>query len=133
MALGADQRRHGRDAGQRGQATVELALVLPLVVLLALMILQAGLVAKDLLLVQHAAREAARAGAVDPSPAIARRAAADAGGLQSQRLTVIWSGGAERGDRGKAAVSYRSPTDVPLVGRLIDDVKLSAEVTVRIE
>ncbi|MDA3039340.1 MAG: 3'-5' exonuclease [Actinomycetota bacterium] len=68
-----------------------------------------------------------------PSAATARGAAIAAGGLQSQRLTVIWHGGTDRGDRGRASLSYRSPTEVPLVGHLIDDVTLSAEVTVRIE
>lgn len=133
MAPGADQRRRCRRPDQRGQATVELVLVLPVVVVLALSILQAGLVAKDLLLVQHSAREAARAAAVDPAATTARGAAAAAGGLRNERLTVIWSGGVESGDRGTASVSYRSPTEVPLVGRLIDDVTLSATVTVRIE
>lgn len=133
MAVGVGRRKKRRCVDQRGQATVELALVLPVVVLLALVILQAGLVAKDFLLVHHAAREAAWAAAVEPSAMTARSAASDAAGLLGDRLTVFWSGGAEPGDRGKASVSYRSPTQVPLVGRLIDDVTLSAEVTVRIE
>lgn len=133
MVVGVGRRKKRSCAGQHGQATVELALVLPVVVLLALMILQAGLVAKDFLLVHHAAREAARAAAVEPSATTARSAAAAAGGLKGDRLTVFWSGGADPGDRGTASVGYRSPTHVPLVGRLIDDVTLSAEVTVRIE
>src|SRR4029078_2878808 len=43
----------------RGQATVELALVLPLVVFALLAILQVGLVVRDQVAVVHAAREAA--------------------------------------------------------------------------
>ena len=50
----------------RGQATVELALVLPLVVFGLLAILQVGLVVRDQVAVVHAAREAARAASVDP-------------------------------------------------------------------
>lgn len=133
MTIGAGRYRRRWSVEQRGQATVELALVLPVVVLLALMILQAGLVAKDFLLVQHAAREAARAAAVEPSAPTARSAAVDAGGLSGHRLTVVWSGGSDPGDRGTASITYRSPTQVPLVGRLIGDVTLSGEVTVRIE
>src|SRR5918995_3019013 len=56
-----------------GQATVELALVLPLVAVLLLSIVQAAVLARDQILVTHAAREAVRAAAVDPDPAAARR------------------------------------------------------------
>jgi Flp pilus assembly protein TadG len=54
---------------------VELALVLPLVLLLLLGVVQVGLVVRDQILVVHAAREAAREAAVDPAPGAARRAA----------------------------------------------------------
>ncbi len=123
--------RRGRD--QRGQAVVELALVLPLVVLFALVVVQAGLVAKDLLLTHHAAREAARAAAVEPTAAAARSAAARAGGLEPSRLRVGLSGGADRGDTATASVTYRASTDVPLVGRLVGDITLRAAVSMRVE
>ena len=58
-----------RPAGDRGQASVELALLLPLLVLLLLVILQVGLLGRDVVLVTHASREAARAAATDPDPA----------------------------------------------------------------
>ena len=51
--------------GERGQATVEAALVLPLVALLLLAVVQIGLLVRTELLVTHAAREAVRAAAVD--------------------------------------------------------------------
>ncbi len=127
MTTGKD---HGTD--ERGQAAVELALVLPVVVLLALIVLQAGLVAKDFVLVQHAAREAARAGAVQPDGATVRQAAIAGGGLVGDRTMVRWQGG-RRGDRSTATVTYSSSTAVPLVGRLIGDVTLSAQVSIRIE
>lgn len=121
----------GKD--QRGQATVEVALVLPLVVLFTLIVVQAALVGKDLLLVNHAAREAARAAAVDPTPAAALQGAAAAGGLDRSRLSSRLSGGTSRGDRATATVTYRSPTNVPLVGRLVGDIELNAQVTMRVE
>ena len=62
--------------GDEGQAAVELALVLPLVVALLLAVVQVGLIVRDQVLVVHAAREAAREAAVDPDPAAALRAAA---------------------------------------------------------
>jgi hypothetical protein len=51
--------------GDHGQSTVEFALILPLVVLVVLFIVQAGFVVRDQVLVSHAAREGARAAAVD--------------------------------------------------------------------
>ena len=57
----------GQQRRQKGQATVELMLVLPVIVMLALLIAQVGLVARDSVLLHHVAREAAREAAVNPS------------------------------------------------------------------
>ena len=59
--------RGGRAGADRGQSTVEFALVLPLVVMVLLLVVQVGLVVRDQVLVVHAAREAARAAAVGDS------------------------------------------------------------------
>lgn len=122
-----------RGKPQRGQATVEFALVLPLLCLFLLMVVQVGLVAKDQVLVHHAAREAARAAAVDPTVSAARSAATRAGGLEAGRMTVSLSGGNRRGEVTSATVTYRAPTTVPLVGRMVGDIALSATVTMRVE
>ncbi|MGI9608802.1 MAG: TadE/TadG family type IV pilus assembly protein, partial [Acidimicrobiia bacterium] len=108
--------------GSRGQATVELALVLPVVVLLALTVGQVTVIGVDSVLVHHAAREAARAAAVEPSAGSARSAAVGAAGLDSSSLEVSLSGGRSRGDSLTVTVSYVSATRVPLVGRFIGDV-----------
>jgi hypothetical protein len=119
--------------GERGQAAVEVALVLPLLALLALFVAQAGLIVRDQVLVTHVAREAARAAAVDPDPAAARTAAEGSARIDPDRLTV------EVGPRGAAGedvtveVSYRSPTDLPLIGPLVGDVTVTAEATMRVE
>ncbi len=118
---------------ERGQATVELALTLPLAVLFALMVVQSGLVAKDFLLVNHSAREAARAAAVDPTQAAARAGAVGGSNLESGRMSVSLTGGSSTGDSATATVTYQSPTDVPLVGWLVGDVPLQAQVTMRVE
>ena len=68
-------RRRARRGSTRGQATVEFAFVLPLVVLALLAVVQVGVVVRDQLGVVHAAREAARAASVDPDPGRAVRAA----------------------------------------------------------
>ena len=117
-----------------GQATVELALVLPLVALLLLLVLQAGLVMRDHLLVAHAAREAARAAAVSDGdrPGAANRAAVRAGDLASDRLQVA-TALTDGGERISVHVRYRSSTDVPLIGFLVPDVGLSGDAVMRVE
>lgn len=116
-----------------GQAAVELALVLPLVMVLVLAVVQVGLVVRDQVLVVHAAREAARRAAVDPAPTAALEAARQAAGLAPDRLTVATSGRAGPGSRVTVRVRYRSVTDVPLAGALVGDVTLHARATMRVE
>lgn len=118
---------------QRGQATVELALVLPVAVLLALAVAQVAVVAVDSVLVHHAAREAARAAAVEPNVAIATEAAHGAAGLDAARLDVSLSGGRSRGEHLSVTARYTSATTVPLIGRMLGDVDLQASVTIRVE
>jgi Flp pilus assembly protein TadG len=132
LGTGSPGRRRspGRDAGQ---ATVELALVLPLVASLLLAIIQAGVLARDQLLVTHAAREAVRAAAVDDDPAAARRAAEQAGPLAADRLDTEVDERGQVGGRVKVVVRYHAPTRIPLVGALVDDVVLDASATMRVE
>ena len=119
---------------EQGQAATELALVVPLLVLLLLTIVQVTLVARDQVLVVHAAREAAREAAVDPRPAAVRRAARRAGsGLKADRL------GTETRQTGGAPVivtvrvAYRAPTEVPLIGPLLPDIEVRAKAAMRRE
>jgi Flp pilus assembly protein TadG len=114
---------------------VELALLLPVVLLLLLAVLQVGLLARDVVLVTHAAREAARAAATDPDPRVARAAALASSGLDPARVTVTTTvtaaGSASR--RVRVEVSYRSPTAVPLVGSLLADRTIRTTATMRVE
>lgn len=125
-------RRNGRD---RGQASVELALLLPVVVLLLLAVLQVGLLSRDVLLVTHAAREAARAAATDPAPGAARAAALASSGLDPARLTVTTrvQGLGPGGRRVEVEVAYRASTAVPLVGALVADRTIRTTATMRVE
>ena len=117
----------------RGQSSVEVALLLPLIALLLLAVVQVGLVVRDQVLVTHAAREAARAAAVDPDPAAATDAAGSAAALAPARLEVQVSGRGDAGSRVRVDVAYRSATVVPLVGRLVGDVVVTAAATMRVE
>lgn len=118
---------------ERGQATVEAALVLPLVVLLLLGVVQIGLLVRAEVLVTHAAREAVRAAAVDPDPDAATRAATTASSLDAERMKVTVQGRDGPGSRVQVEVTYTAPTDVPLIGGLLGDVTLQATATMRVE
>ena len=107
-----------------GQASVELALVLPLVVILLLGVVQLGLLVRDQILVVHAAREAAREAAVDPSADAPRKAALASSTLADSRLTVTTSGRGPAGSRVRVDVAYRAPTAVPLLGAAVGDLTL---------
>jgi Flp pilus assembly protein TadG len=112
---------------------VELALVLPLVVVLLLAAVQVGLLVRDQVLVVHAAREAAREAAVDPSPDAARRAALASSGLDGSRLDVTVSGRGGPGSRVRVEVRYRPPGRVPIVGAALDEITLEGAATMRVE
>ena len=123
--------------GQRdeGQAAVEVALVLPLVALLLLALVQVGLLVRDQVLVVHAAREGARAAAVEAGDRAPERAALSGGGLDPDRVEVevTEDSGRVAGALVEVEVIYRAPTDVPLVGRLLGDPTLRGRAAMRIE
>jgi hypothetical protein len=74
-----------------------------------------------------------RASAVEPGEAGPRAAATEASPLDPSRMQVDIGPRGEAGSRVAATVRYRSPTLVPLVGPLIDDVELRATATMRVE
>lgn len=118
---------------QRGQATVELALLLPVVALLAWTLVEIGAIAVDNVRLWHAAREAARVGAVEPDLS-AIREAAEASGLHPLELDVR-PDVEERiqGEPLTIRVVYRPRSTAPLVGHLFEGVVLTADATMRIE
>lgn len=118
---------------ERGQATVEVVLALPVVVLSLLLVIQIGLIAHAQVLVVHAAREGARAAAIEGTAASAVAAARATPGLQPDRLAVHVDLDAEPGGLATVQVSYRVPTEVALVGRLLPGPTLTASVTMRVE
>lgn len=116
-----------------GQATLELALCLPVLALVFAGLVEVSLVAVDQVRVAHAAREGARASAVDPDPGAAR-AAADASGLQGIEVAV--EPGAEERSPGRPTtvrVAYPYRSRVPVVGDVFDRLVLEADATMRIE
>lgn len=115
------------DRRARGQATVELALGLPVVLLGVLLVLQLALVGRDAVLVTHAAREGARAAAVEPVHLVAWRGAADSSSaLDTDRLDVSLH---RAEGRVEVSVEYRSRTGLPIVGALLPDPTLRGTAT----
>ena len=109
-------------------------MALPVIVLVCFAIVQVGAVARHDVLVAHAAREAARAAAVEPDLVRAREAATDAARravpLGDGRLVITLS----RSDREvRVEARYVDPTNVPLVGSLVGDVTLTAVVVMHRE
>ena len=113
---------------------MELVLVLPVVVLALLLVIQVGVIARSQVLVVDAAREGARAAAVGGVDAAAPAARATPG-LRAADLDVEATTTGAAGDGGlvHVRVSYHAPTDVALVGPLLGEPTLTAEVTMRLE
>ena len=118
-----------RTRSDRGQASVELALVLPVLVLFLLALVQTALVARDEVLVQDAARAAVREASVDAGEG--RVVAAARRTLRGVDVEVHRSNGVGRPV--VVVVRYHDHTNLPLVGALYPDVVLHATATMRAE
>jgi hypothetical protein len=129
FALGAGRR------SERGSASVEFALVLPLAVVSLLLVVQVALVVAEQLVVQHAAREGAREAAVWNDDDRAREAALHAGNLDPDRAEIEVSP-ADRpvGSPVTVTIHYRVPLVVPYIARFLPgEVTLDAWAIYRTE
>ena len=99
----------------------------------ALALVQVGLLVRDHVLVVHAAREAARAAAVDPTTEAAISAALAATSLDPDRLLVETEGSRTTGGLLRVTVRFRPEPSVPVVGRLFPAVTIQEALTVRVE
>ena len=122
----APQHRAGTE---RGQSTVEFALLTPLLVLAVMALLQVALVVRSQLAVEHAAREAVRVASVDPDAGAARAA-----GRRVLPEAQVAVGARPRvGEPITVRVSFHLVTDLPLVGALFPDPDLAARAVMRVE
>ncbi len=124
----------GRSARSRarsdhGQATVELALVLPLVFGLLVLVFQIALVARDEVLVVHAARDAVREATVTRDAT--RVVAAARRNLPGATVRIVRRG--RVGEPVEVALTYVSRTDLPLIGALLPDLTLHGRSVMRVE
>ena len=117
------------NVAETGQATVEFALVLPFLFLFSLSVVQVGSIANDQLALGHAARSAARAislGDVTDQSAsqIAANAVDNTITLNNVRIDI------ELGDKfAQVALSYTRTINIPIIGRLINEVTLHSSAT----
>jgi Flp pilus assembly protein TadG len=123
------------DPRQAGSAVVEFALVLPLVLLLALSLVQVGLLVRDRLLIEAAARAGARAAAVEADEVAVRAAAlAAAPDLDPTLVALEIARQGTQGDPVAVSVSYDEVVRVPMIGWLFgSSIRLDATATDRQE
>jgi hypothetical protein len=120
-----------------GQATLEAALTLPVVLIALLLIVQVGIVVRDALALAQAAREGVRAAAVtgskDEVGSAVRRAAGplDAGRIDIEiRPEPVWTSG----EAIDVELSYVEHLGIPIVSRIVSlDLPLRATATMRAE
>ena len=112
----------------RGQATVEFALCLPLMVLVVLFVLQLLVVGLVKVQLVNAARDCARAATVSAEPSSAVARSINRLGLDDVDYSVNTVDGWVT-----VTVMRTVATDIPLVGPLVDDVVLSESVTMLVE
>ena len=114
--------------GERGQASVEFALALPIVVVMAVGLVVVGAAVRNELAVELAAREGARAAAVSATPATAAAMAADrAVDLPIEVATT------SDGSTVTVTVTYVDEVDVAIVGSLIGPVTHVGSATMMLE
>ena len=130
----------GKAHGESGQALVEAALAIPVLLVLVFGVVAAGRVVEAKIAVQAAARESSRALAVAPSEEQGIADALTAGenvangyGLDGSRLTIEFdSGGFDRGGTVTSEVRYSvSLSDLPLLSFI--DVDVGASHSERID
>jgi hypothetical protein len=121
-----------------GQATVEAAMTLPIVLIALLLVVQVGVVVRDALALCQASREGARAAAITGDDASATDAVRrSAGPLDASRIAIdVEPPSGERGRGGELTVhlSYAERLTIPIVSKLVSfEVPLRAASTIRIE
>jgi TadE-like protein len=115
---------------ERGQATVEFALVLVALVSVVWALLSLCLIVRDQVLVTHASREAARTYAVSRSLDAATLAARDRSGLGSELAVTVEP---QADNLARITVSLGIASRIPIVGRFRPDLRLQSSLITYVE
>jgi len=123
---------------QKGQALVEFAIVIPILLLIVMGILQFGLMLNSYLAIENAAREGARAGIVGSSDAeIKNLVITTSPVLDPEKLTVIITPNETNrvsGDTLTVKVTYNYTLIVPIISSLFNHaVVLNGQTSMRVE
>jgi hypothetical protein len=121
-----------RPSGEDGQATLEVALALPVLLLLLVLVASVGRLGHDAVALAHAAREAARAVAVDAGPEVARAAALRGGALDGDRLMVRVGHRGGPGSVVEVELEYRVPVS-PVFADRVPPAVLTGRAAARVE
>lgn len=119
----------------RGQATVEMAVILPILLMLMLGVVDVARMANAYLTVQHAAREAVRTGSTGATDAeVTQRARDSMTALEPERttITVTPSGARSSGGDITVSITYRYRFLVAL-GYAGAELNVTGELTGRVE
>ena len=118
-----------RSEPDSGQATVELALVMPLITGLLLIILNVGLIVRDQLAVWHAASAGARAASISSdSLGVVQQAVEDEVGLRPLHLHIVR-------DEQLITVEVKYPRTINLwlIKHIVPPLTLTASVTMHVQ
>lgn len=119
----------------KAQATAEFAMVLPLLLLVFLLFVQAVTVMRAQIAVTAAAREGARKGVETGNQVLIEGATVrSAAGLDREKLKVtVESGPRRRGEWVRVEVEYEVPIAIPAVGRFFPAITVRGSAEMRIE
>ncbi|GGF23937.1 hypothetical protein GCM10010954_23520 [Halobacillus andaensis] len=121
---------------EKGQALVEMALVLPILLMLVFGIMDFGRIFHAYLTIDHAGREGARAASVGGDDAHIRAVIEDtASGLNDSSLNIAISpeGDRDSGSEVRIILDYDIDFLTPVVGSLASPFNLSDTTVMRVE
>lgn len=118
---------------ESGQATVELALCFPFVILLIAIVVQIGLIGVEQIRLWHSAREAARIASVDGDVGAIREAVEIAGSRDVSLTVDPPDANRTQGGAVRVELSKHPHARVPFADLVLSPITLRAEATMRIE
>lgn len=129
-----------RRKNDSGQAVVEFAVILPVLLMILFAILQFGIVFNNYIQVTAAAREGARKAAVSRSlgtanaeTAATTSAKSAAPGLKQSSITVTYPNSPTFAQGSDVTVQVTYPYSISILGIIVKSGKLSSSTTMRVE
>ena len=117
------------DRDDAGQATVEFALTIPILLLVLLGAVQVFVLLVDRLHLVHVTRDATRAASVSGEPT----AAVDRVVERAWPERIVSHRVSDDGTLVSVSIELVNPTDVPIIGRFLPDVRLTESLTMLAE